>query len=90
MDMSRISVVTPTGPSFTEGMGSKGPQVGGWDLGQNLSPGEETWAAGGNCALSHPDPHRPHRPPLLLHESLFCPCPAAGIRIYHQSPLLWA
>lgn len=59
--MSRISVVTPRGSSFTEGMGSKGPQVGGWDLGQNLSPGEETWAAGGNCALSHPDPLRPRR-----------------------------
>lgn len=79
--------MAPTGPSFTEGMGRKGPQVGSWDLGQNLSPGEETWAAGGSCALGHPDPLRA---PLLLRKSLFYPCPAAGIRIYRPSPLLWA
>lgn len=35
----------------------------GWDLGQNLSPGEETWAAGGSCALGHPGPLRPLRHP---------------------------
>lgn len=65
----------------------------GWDLGQNLSPGEETWAAGGSCALGHLGPLRPLRhppPPTLLCDLLFCPCPAAGIRIYHLSPLLWA
>ena len=61
MDMSRISVVAPTGLSFTEGLGRKCPQVEGWDLGQNLSPGEETWAAGGSCALGHPGPLRPLR-----------------------------